>query len=176
MRRNKKWVKSGHGMGTIRDMVVITERPAEAEDRAVPGHWEGDLIMGSGFTSVGTLVERKTRYLLLVRLPQGHGAEAFRDALPKRIVTLPAQLRRSITWVQGPEMSEHVRFSVDTGVQVFFLRSQEPLAARHQREHQRALRQYLPKRSDLSIHNQRQLDAIAGSGTAADHLPSLVTM
>ena len=91
MRRNKRWVKSGHGMGKIRDMVMIAERPAEAEDKAVPGHWEGDLIMGKGFTSVGTLVERQTRYLLLIRLPKGHGAEAFRDALTKRIVTLPAQ-------------------------------------------------------------------------------------
>src|SRR3974390_2459079 len=103
-------------MGKIRDMVMITERPAEATDRAVPGHWEGDLIMGRGFTSVGTLVERKTRDLMLIRLSKGHGAEAFRDALTKRIVTLPAQLRRSITWDKGPEMSEHVRFSVDTGV------------------------------------------------------------
>ena len=82
-------------MGKIRDMVMISERPAEAEDRAVPGHWEGDLTMGKGFTAVGTLVERKTRYLMLRRLPEGHGAEAFRDALTKRIVTLPAQLRRS---------------------------------------------------------------------------------
>src|SRR3974390_3073529 len=87
-------------MGKIRDMVMITERPAEATDRAVPGHWEGYLIMGRGFTSVGTLVERKTRDLMLIRLSKGHGAEAFRDALTKRIVTLPAQLRRSITWDQ----------------------------------------------------------------------------
>jgi transposase, IS30 family len=77
-------------------MVMISERPAEVADRAVPGHWEGDLIMGRGFTSVGRTVERQTRYLMLVRLPKGHGAEAFRDALTKRIVTLPTQLRRSI--------------------------------------------------------------------------------
>jgi IS30 family transposase len=120
MRRNKKWVKSCHGTGKIPDMVMITERPAEATDRALPGHWEGDLIMGKGFTSVDTLVERKTRYLKLVRLPKDHGAEAFRGALSKRIVTLPAQLRRSITSDQVPEMSEHVRFSVDTGVDVYF--------------------------------------------------------
>jgi transposase, IS30 family len=109
MRRNKKWTKGGHGMGKIKDMVMISERPAEVEDRAVPGHWEGDLILGKGFTSVGTLVERTTRYVLLLRLPKDHGAEAVRDAMTKRIVTLPAQLRRTLTWDQGPEMSEHVR-------------------------------------------------------------------
>ena len=163
MRRNKKWVKSGHGMGKIRDMVMITERPAEAEDRAVPGHWEGDLLMGKGFTSVGTLVERKTRYLMLIRLPKGHGAEAFRDALTKRIVTLPAQLRRSITYDQGPEMSEHVRFSIDTGVEVYFCDPKSPWQRGTNENTNGLLRQYLPKRTDLSIYNQRQLDAIAKS-------------
>jgi len=163
MRRNKKWVKGGHGMGKIRDMVMITERPAEAKDRAVPGHWEGDLIMGKGFTSVGTLVERKTRYLMLIRLPKGHGAEAFRDALTKRIVTLPAQLRRSITYDQGPEMSEHVRFSVETGVEVYFCDPKSPWQRGTNENTNGLLRQYLPKRTDLSIYNQRQLDAIAKS-------------
>jgi IS30 family transposase len=163
MRRNKKWVNSGHGMGKIRDMVMITERPAEAEDRAVPGHWEGDLIMGKGFTSVGTLVERKTRYLMLIRLPKGHGAEAFRDALTKRVVTLPAQLRRSITYDQGPEMSQHVRFSVDTGVEVYFCDPKSPWQRGTNENTNGLLRQYLPKKSDLSIHSQRQLDAIAKS-------------
>jgi IS30 family transposase len=161
MRRNKKWVKGGHGMGKIRDMVMITERPAEATDRAVPGHWEGDLIMGKGFTSVGTLVERKTRYLMLIRLPKGHGAEAFRDALTKRIVTLPAQLRRSITYDQGPEMSEHVRFSVETGVDVYFCDPKSPWQRGTNENTNGLLRQYLPKRTDLSIYNQRQLDSIA---------------
>jgi transposase, IS30 family len=163
MRRNKKWVKTGHGMGKIRDMVMITERPAEAEDRAVPGHWEGDLIMGRGFTAVGTLVERKTRYLILIRLPKGHGAEAFGKALTKRIVTLPAQLRRCITYDQGPEMSEHVRFSVDTGVQVYFCDPKSPSQRGLNENTNGLLRQYLPKKSDLSIYNQRQLDAIAKS-------------
>jgi IS30 family transposase len=163
MRRNKKWIKGGHGMGKIRDMVMITERPAEATDRAVPGHWEGDLIMGKGFTSVGTLVERKTRYLILIRLPKGHGAAAFRDALTKRIVTLPAQLRRSITYDQGPEMSEHVRFSVDTGVEVYFCDPKSPWQRGTNENTNGLLRQYLPKRTDLSIYNQRQLDAFAKS-------------
>jgi len=113
-------------MGKIKNMVMISERPAEIEDRAVPGHWEGDLIMGKGFTSIGTLVERQTRYVILLRLPKGHGAEAVRQAMSKRIVTLPAQLRRTLTWDQGPEMSEHVRFTVDTGVQVYFCDPRSP--------------------------------------------------
>ena len=107
MRRNKDWTKGGHGMGKITDMVMISERPAEIEDRAVPGHWEGDLILGKGFTSVGTLVERQTRYVLLLRLPKGHGAESVREAMSKRIVTLPAQLRREPDLGPGPRMSEH---------------------------------------------------------------------
>jgi IS30 family transposase len=88
-------------------MVMISERPAEIEDRAVPGHWEGDLIMGTGQGAIGTLVERYTRYLMLVRLPDGHGAESVRKAVAKKIIRLPPELRRSITWDQGREMNEH---------------------------------------------------------------------
>ena len=161
MRRNKKWTKGGHGMGKIKDMVMISERPAEVEDRAVPGHWEGDLILGKGFTSVGTLVERQTRYVILLKLPNGHGAEAVRRAMSKRIVTLPAQLRRTLTWDQGPEMSEHVRFSVDTGVEVYFCDPRSPWQRGTNENTNGLLRQYLPKGTDLSVHSQRQLDAIA---------------
>ena len=135
--------------------------PAEAEDRAVPGHWEGDLIMGKGFTSVGTLVERKTRYLMLIRLPKGHGAEAFRDALTKRIVTLPAQLRRSLTYDQGPEMSEHVRFSVETGVDVYFCDPKSPWQRGTNENTNGLLRQYLPRKTNMRTVTQSQLDAIA---------------
>ena len=163
MRRNKKWTKSGHGMGKIKDMVMISERPAEIEDRAVPGHWEGDLILGKGFTSVGTLVERTTRYVILLRLPKDHGAEAVREAMTKRIVTLPAQLRRTLTWDQGPEMSEHIRFTVDTGVQVYFCDPRSPWQRGTNENTNGLLRQYLPKGTDLSIHSQQQLDAIARS-------------
>ena len=163
MRRNKKWTKGGHGMGKIKDMVMISERPAEVEDRAVPGHWEGDLILGKGFTSVGTLVERQTRYVILLRLPKDHGAQAVRDAMTKRIVTLPAQLRRTLTWDLGPEMSEHVRFTVDTGVQVYFCDPRSPWQRGTNENTNGLLRQYLPKGTDLSVHSQRQLDAIARS-------------
>jgi transposase, IS30 family len=163
MRRSKKWTKSGHGMGKIKNMVMISDRPAEIEDRAVPGHWEGDLIFGKGLTSVGTLVERHSRYVMLLRLPRGHTAESVRSAVSKRIVTLPAQLRRSLTWDQGPEMSEHARFTVDTGVQVYFCDPRSPWQRGSNENTNGLIRQYLPKGTDLAVYNQRQLDAIARS-------------
>ena len=109
MRRPRPTRRATSARAKLQNMVMISERPAEVEDRAVPGHWEGDLIFGKKMTSVGTLVERHSRYVILLRLPNGHGAEAVRKAMTKRIVTLPAQLRRSITWDQGKEMAEHVR-------------------------------------------------------------------
>jgi IS30 family transposase len=161
MRPDKRWTKGGHGMGKIKDMVMISKRPAEVEDRAVPGHWECDLILGKGFTWVGTLVERQTRHVILLKLPKGHGAEAVREAMSKRSVTLPAQLRRSLTWDQGPEMSEHVRLSVDTGVEVYFCDPRSPWQRGTNENTKGPLRQYLPKGTDLSVYNQRQLDSIA---------------
>jgi IS30 family transposase len=118
------------GRGRIKNMVSISERPAEVGDRAVPGHWEGDLLLGKHPTAVGTLVERTSRYVMLFALPNGYGADRVRRALAETIVTLPEQLRRSLTWDQGPEMAEHVTFTVDTGVAVYFLRSPQPMAAR----------------------------------------------
>ena len=138
MRRAKAYVKANHiGQGKLKNMVMISERPAEVKDRAVPGHWEGDLIFGKKMTSIGTLVERHSRYVILLKLPNGHGAEAVRKAMTKRILTLPAQLRRSITWDQGKEMAEHVQLHRRNRSADLLLRSQEPLAAREQREHQR---------------------------------------
>ena len=109
--RSPKGARQPTGKGIINDMVMISERPAEVEDRAVPGHWEGDLILSKGQRAIGTLVERSTRYVMLVRLPEGHSAPAVRKALAKRITTLPSELRRSITWDQGKEMAEHLRFT-----------------------------------------------------------------
>jgi IS30 family transposase len=120
MRRAKAYTKGGVGQGQLRNMVMISERPAEVADRAVPGHWEGDPIFGKKMTAIGTLVERHSRYLVLLKLPNGHGAESVRTAMTKRILTLPAQLRRSITWDQGKEMAEHAQFTIDTGVQIYF--------------------------------------------------------
>ena len=163
MRRAKADTKGNVGQGQLRNMVMISERPAEVKDRAVPGHWEGDLIFGKKMTSIGTLVERHSRYVILLKLPNGHGAEAVRKAMTKRILTLPAQLRRSITWDQGKEMAEHVRFTVETGVQVYFCDPKSPWQRGSNENTNGLLRQYLPKSSDLSQATQRELDAIARS-------------
>ena len=106
---------------------MISQRPAEAEDRAIPGHWEGDLIMGEGNRSaIGTLVERSTRYVMLLHLPAEHTAEAVRDALTSTVLTLPAHLRRSLTWDQGKEMAQHQQFTITTSVPGVLLRSAQP--------------------------------------------------
>jgi hypothetical protein len=129
------------GRGILRDMVLISERPAEVEDRAVPGHWEGDLVVGKRMTAIGTLVERSTRYVLLFALPEGHTADKVRPATAKQIRRLAAELRRSLTLDQGREFAEHVAFSVDTGAQVYVC---DPRAAGLEREHQRPSASVLP--------------------------------
>jgi IS30 family transposase len=163
MRRAKAYTKGGVGQGQLRDMVMISERPAEVADRAVPGHWEGDLIFGKKMTTVGTLVERHSRYVILLKLPNGHGAQAVRQAITKRILTLPAQLRRSITWDQGKEMAEHVQFTLDTGVRIYFCDPKSPWQRGSNENTNGLLRQYLPKSADLSQCTQRELDTIARS-------------
>jgi IS30 family transposase len=126
LRRPATRTKGGFGQGQITERVMISERPAEVLDRAVPGHWEGDLLMGKRMSAIGTLVERSTRYVMLFPLPNGNTAESVRTALAEQIVTLPEHLRRSLTWDQGKEMAQHVRFTVDTGVQVYFCDPKSP--------------------------------------------------
>lgn len=148
--------------GRIQNMVMLSERPPEVEDRAVPGHWEGDLIIGKGARSaIGTLVERSSRYVMLFRLPNGRSAEDVRVALTRTITRLPAELRRTLTWDQGNEMADHVRFTMDTRMEVYFCDPHSPWQRGSNENTNGLLRQYFPSKTDLSVHSTAHLNAVA---------------
>ncbi len=170
---------SGRGKGFVTDEVLISQRPAEADDRAVPGHWEGDLILGIDRSAIGTLVERTSRLTMLLHLPPvgvrdapkvkngspvtGRGAEAVRDAIAAAIGDLPEQLRRSLTWDQGAEMAEHARLRIDSGLQVYFCDPQSPWQRGTNENTNGLLRQYFPKGTDLARHSPEDLAAVAAA-------------
>ncbi|WLB88636.1 IS30 family transposase [Bradyrhizobium japonicum USDA 135] len=168
------------GKGFVSPEIMISERPAEAADRAVPGHWEGDLILGLGSSAIGTLVERTTRFTMLLHLPRlvghgeaprvkngpalaGHGAEAVRDAISRTIINLPEELRRTLTWDQGAEMAQHDRLKIDAGIQVYFCDPQSPWQRGTNENTNGLLRQYFPKGTDLSVHSADEISAIAAA-------------
>ena len=148
--------------GKIRDMVNISERPVEAQDRAVPGFWEGDLLLGKGGKSqIATLVERASRYVMLVRIPYDRTAQRVAALLAQKMETLPDFLRNSVTWDQGKEMAEHASFTVKTGIDVYFCDPHSPWQRGSNENTNGLLRQYFPKGTDLSGHTQGELDAVA---------------
>jgi IS30 family transposase len=160
-RTRRKPQGRGDRRGRIQDMVMISERPAEVEDRAVPGHWEGDLLMGKGNRSqVATLVERHTRFVMLASL-EDRSAANVAQVLAERIGTLPVHLRRSLTWDQGLELANHKQFSIKTGVQVYFCDPRSPWQRGSNENTNGLLRQYLPRTIDLSTRSQAELDQIA---------------
>lgn len=170
--------RKGKGRSFVSDEIMISERPAEVADRAVPGHWEGDLILGLKSSAIGTLVERKTRFTLLLHLPPmpghgvgprkkngpalaGHGAEAVRGAIAKSIQGLPEYLRKSLTWDQGAEMAQHEKLKSETGIDVYFCDPKSPWQRGSNENTNGLLRQYFPKGTDLSAHGEEELEAVA---------------
>jgi IS30 family transposase len=166
--------------GHVTSEVVISQRPAEIEDRAVPGHWEGDLIIGTGRSAIGTLVERTTRFTVLLHLPRaegwgtqapvkngpalgGYGAEAMRAAIAAQMTAMPEQLRRSLTWDRGGELAQHARLRIETGIAVYFADPHSPWQRATNENTNGLLRQYFPKGTDLSRWSAEEIQAVAGA-------------
>ncbi len=160
LRRPRVAKRRNRGQGQIVDALSIRDRPAEAEDRAIPGHWEGDLLAGAANSHVATLVERHSRFLLLVAV-EGKDTRTVTNALSKQVGRLPQQLRSSLTWDRGMEMAEHARFTVATDVRVYFCDPQSPWQRGSNENTNGLLRQYLPKRTKFAGYNQDDLDEIA---------------
>jgi IS30 family transposase len=160
LRRSRHYAFSAWERGPIPEAVSIRERPAQAEDRAVPGHWEGDLLLGSGHSCIATLVERKSRFLILVKVPSVDTRTVI-SALSRRVRRLPKQLRRSLTWDRGSEMTRHKQFSLATDVKVYFCDPHSPWQRGSNENTNGLLRQYFPKKTDISGHSQAYLDRIA---------------
>lgn len=160
MRRSRHHTQKSDDRRRIRDAVSISERPAMVEDRAVPGHWEGDLLCGSSSSQIATLVERHTRYVMLVKVPS-KDAEAFANTLIKNVRKLPQELYKSLTWDRGTEMADHQRFTLATNIKVYFCDPQNPWQRGSNENTNGLLRQYFPKGTDLSGYSQAKLNAVA---------------
>jgi IS30 family transposase len=160
MRRSKQASTKGQQRGQIVDAVPISERPPEVEDRAVPGHWEGDLITGSNNSHIATLVERHSRYVMLVKVA-AKDTDTVVAALKKQVVKLPSELRKSLTWDRGTELAAHKAFSIATDVAVYFCDPQSPWQRGSNENTNGLLRQYYPNGTDLSLHSQAELNKVA---------------
>jgi IS30 family transposase len=160
IRRSRHASLKGEGLGKITNTVSIRERPASVEDRAVPGHWEGDLIFGTHNSQIATLVERYTRYVMLAKV-SGKDTETVINALIKQAHKLPSELYKSLTWDRGSEMADHQRFTLATDIKVYFCDPQSPWQRGSNENTNGLLRQYFPKGTDLSVHSQAKLNAVA---------------